>query len=206
MISSFNLYVFLVTLIETGTSRITVAQGNVKGWGEEPNRLTRSLWNELIRRVCPERKKEIGTLELWNWTSLDQTRRALKEMRAAVMDLVAILRLMGNPRLLLLDLLECIFKRFSEDEEGFGAEYLRHDPDLGPKLFQLSCPQHGSHVVSPLGFLLLDTNAVLIFSYRKYRKNCKYGLGHCLTVSHQSSMQYLNVKSTNHYIAPNVSF
>ena len=162
LISSFNLYVFLVTLIETGTSRITVAQGNVKGWGEEPNRLTRSLWNELIRRVCPERKKEIGTLELWNWTSVDQTRRALKEMRAAVMDLVAILRLMGNPRLLLLDLLECIFKRFSEDEEGFGAEYLRHDPDLGPKLFQLSCPQHGSHVVSPLGFLLLDTNAVLI--------------------------------------------
>ena len=65
-----------------------MAQGNVKGWGEEPNRLTRSLWNELIRRVCPERKKEIGTLELWNWTSLDQTRRALKEMRAAVMDLV----------------------------------------------------------------------------------------------------------------------
>ena len=105
LISSFNLHVFLVTLIETGTSRITVAQGNVKGWGEEPNRLTRSLWNELIRRVCPERKKEIGTLELWNWTSVDQTRRALKEMRAAVMDLVAILRLMGNSRLLLLDLL-----------------------------------------------------------------------------------------------------
>ena len=91
----------------------------------------------------------------------------------AVRDLAAILRLMENPRLLLLDLLELIFERFGEDEEAFGAEYLQHNPDLGPKLFQLSCPQHGSHAVSPLGFLLLDTNAVLICSYRKYRKNCK---------------------------------
>ena len=159
-----------------------MGQGNVESWEEEPNRLTRTLWNGLIRRVCPKRdeaegeEKEEGKVRIcrkrFYWEE-DPTRSALEKKKVAVRDLAAILRLMDNPRLLLLDLLELIFERFGEDEEAFGAEYLQHNPDLETPLFQLSCPQHGSHVVSPLGFLLLDTNAVLICSYRKYRKNCK---------------------------------
>ena len=133
-----------------------MGQGNVESWEEEPNRLTRTLWNGLIRRVCPKRdeaegeEKEEGKVRIcrkrFYWEE-DPTRSALEKKKVAVRDLAAILRLMDNPRLLLLDLLELIFERFSEDQgciscgilvSGIGAHGVSSEHMENMEMFSLS--------------------------------------------------------------------
>ena len=88
----------------------------------------------------------------------------LPENKVELVDLVTILRLMEVPSSLLQDLLEVICERFSLPEEPaeHGGEGQDGEEHGGQELFQLSCSSHGSHLVSPPGFLLLDNNAVLI--------------------------------------------
>ena len=96
------------------------------------------------------------------------------EKKVELADLVAILRLMEVPPSLLQDFLEVICERFNlpDEPEEPGGE--------GQELFQVSCSSHDSHLVSPVGFLLLESNAFLICSTLKsvlFSFSLEFGLG-----------------------------
>ena len=144
--------------------------GNAKPWGEEPNVLTRSIWNGLIRRNSNSWRPVLGE------QIAAEAEAGPLEKKVEVVDLVTILRLMELPSSLLQDLLEVICERFTlpEDPEELGGEELGGGEEQdgggegGQELFQVSCSSHESHLVSPPGFLLLDYNAVLICPALKF--------------------------------------
>ena len=106
--------------------------------------ITSKVWNKLIRNNCPVDKR--GRL----FGSFPQDRDSyqdLQEAQEAVKNLATILKLMGQPKDLLLDLLDLICERLP--------------PLVGCALatsqLQIVCPRHPEpHKVSPAGFLLLE--------------------------------------------------
>ena len=157
--------------------RTVAVGGNTSTWGEKPKALTRAIWNQLIRRnsnswrpydevearVVPQGGQRDGERE-----AEETATEPPPEKKVELADLVAMLMLMEVPPSLLQDLLEVICERFALPDE----------PELeGPKgegrdLFQVSCSSHDSHLVSPVGFLLLDSNALLICSALKFMLFC----------------------------------
>ena len=142
--------------------------GNAKAWGEKPKALTRAIWNQLIRRNSNSWRPHDEDNEVEGPAVQEAEEReaeagvAPPEKKVELADLVVILRLMEVPSSLLQDLLEVICERFNlpdEPEEPSGE---------GRELFQVSCSSDDSHLVSPVGFLLLDSNALLICAFLIY--------------------------------------
>ena len=99
------------------------------------------VWNKLIRRCCPydEHEKDFPK----GFPSL------LQEKIKVIKHLVAILKLMRDPRPLLLDLLDLICERFPPHDIHFQPERM--------SIVRLACPRHPEGHVTPFsGFLLLE--------------------------------------------------
>ena len=121
----------------------------------------KSVWNKLVRRVCPfSYGDQMGSERL---ADLEER---LAEVMTEVNHLVGILKLMDGRLAPLLDLLDLICERFPpvnsverEDRraqlEGTGVVMVNALP--GPQFFQVHCSRRDtSHKVSPFGFLILE--------------------------------------------------
>ena len=133
----------------------------------------KSVWNKLVRRVCPFSFGYVMENEI-----VADTEERLAGVMAQMNHLVQILKMMDDPADRLLDLLDVICERFppvdtGEREalraqlEGTGFSMINRIP--GPQFFQIHCSRHGSHMdptwlphgphkhkVSPFGFLILE--------------------------------------------------
>ena len=90
-----------------------------------------TFWNKLIRRTCIT---PVLTLTVPGWTRLSH--------------LLGILKLMKDPGSPLLDLLDLICEKYPSLKTN--GKNRRSD------FVQVRCPRHGSHSVSPAGFLILE--------------------------------------------------
>ena len=98
-------------------------------------------WDKLVRRYCPSHN---------HYDHFDiQSDPAAEEKIDHVKGLVAILKLMAKPKVLLPNLLDVICERFSPKEDSTAV------PSNYP--VSLTCPSHPhGHNVSLLGFVLLE--------------------------------------------------
>ena len=104
--------------------------------------ITSKVWNKLVRCNCPVDKsgRLFGSFPPFHGDNLE-----LQEAQQAVKNLATILKLMGQPKDLLLDLLDLI------------CEGLPPLVDVVTNQLQIVCPRHPEpHNVSPAGFLLLE--------------------------------------------------
>ena len=104
--------------------------------------ITSKVWNKLVRCNCPVDKsgRLFGSFPPFHGDNLE-----LQEAQQAVKNLATILKLMGQPKDLLLDLLDLI------------CEGLPPLVDVVTNQLQIVCPRHPQpHNVSPAGFLLLE--------------------------------------------------
>ena len=92
-------------------------------------------WRKLVKRTC-----RVNDTDDW---------AAFEEQRIEVQHLVEISSLMGNPKPLILDLLDVIAERFPPVRRMWMSE-----KDV--EVIQVSCPRHNTHSVSLLGFRLLE--------------------------------------------------
>ena len=104
--------------------------------------ITSKVWNKLVRCNCPVDKsgRLFGSFPPFHGDNFE-----LQEAQQAVKNLATILKLMGQPKDLLLDLLDLI------------CEGLPPLVDVVTNQLQIVCPRHPEpHNVSPAGFLLLE--------------------------------------------------
>ena len=92
-------------------------------------------WRKLVKRTC-----RVNDTDDW---------AVFEEQRIEVQHLVEISSLMGNPKPLILDLLDVIAERFPPVRRMWMSE-----KDV--EVIQVSCPRHNTHSVSLLGFRLLE--------------------------------------------------
>lgn len=107
-------------------------------------------WSKLIRRTLPgdhKIERALSSVEYWSIV-----RDMYKEKKIKVGHLVDILRMMDDSTFPMLDLLEVICEKSPPDmgvPDDSGEAFDNY-------IIRLGCPQHPSHTVSPLGFLLLE--------------------------------------------------
>ena len=102
------------------------------------------VWRKLVRRTCINNSTmSVG----YPYSSRMWYRHAYQEQKSEVESLVKILQKMKDPRLSILELLDTICERCPPLQEARGGRTV---------FIQVRCPQHISHLVSPLGFLLLE--------------------------------------------------
>jgi len=107
--------------------------------------MTSKVWSKLIRQNCPS--AESGLLLGKYVRGLVREQDRLLEATLKVKNLASILKLMKEPKDLLLDLLDVICERVPSILLPFGS----------CEQLQMVCPRHpDSHSVSPAGFLLLE--------------------------------------------------
>ena len=103
------------------------------------------IWGKFVRQNCPH-PDWVRTLPL----SHQEYNELSEECMAGIGPIIEILQTIGNPTSHLLKLLEFICESFPALER----RYLIHDHRWGN--IKVSCPTHGDHVVSLLGFQLLE--------------------------------------------------
>ena len=111
-------------------------------------------WNKLIRRTC---NFVVNSTE---YVPLDPLEETTVQKHAKVMSLAEILMLMADPTEPLLDLLDLICEKhpFQKNSVLTRREATTPRRSILPKkdFVQVSCPRHGTHAVSPAGFMLLE--------------------------------------------------
>ena len=130
--------------------------------------MTSKVWNKLIRDSCP--RDEEG--RLFDVFSVDRDslhtihrRLQLQEATVAMKNLATILKLMKQPKDLLLDLLDVICERL-----------LPYGPYGALNQLQVACPRHPDpHNISPVGLLLLEEVETVLGTTEQWIQSMEVG-------------------------------
>ena len=101
-------------------------------------------WIQFLRRSCPSPAIDYENRPANLFTDCAWAIEAAELKKQEIRPIVQLLKMMKNPRPYLLDLLDLICHRFHGLGDRFGAA------------IEMTCPQHRSHTVDAVGFLLLE--------------------------------------------------
>lgn len=114
-----------------------------------------SVWNKLVQRTSPDSaRRSLGAEYLEVNSDLS---KKLEAKKAEMLPLIKVLSMMKDSQDCLVNLLDLICTRFPTDESGrLYVKVANGKTVLLPEAVVVTCPNHTSHKVSPLGFLLLE--------------------------------------------------
>ena len=119
-----------------------------------------SNWDKLIQRTSPySARKSLGAVYLKGNSDSSWLTKNLEAKKAELLPLIKMLAMMEEPQDCLVNLLDLICTRFPIGESGRPLRYVKAANGKTvpvPEAVKVTCPNHTSHKVSSLGFLLLE--------------------------------------------------
>ena len=119
-----------------------------------------SNWDKLIQRTSPySARKSLGAVYLKGNSDSSWLTKNLEAKKAELLPLIKMLAMMEDPQDCLVNLLDLICTRFPIGESGRPLRYVKAANGKTvpvPEAVKVTCPNHTSHKVSSLGFLLLE--------------------------------------------------